>query len=90
MQRFVRVVDAGGGAFRAGFVDALVPVRVREGLQLEELLAQEADVDCKGAGGGRAGRKGVGEEFVVGLGAEGFCAGGGACGCVSPGVRVEG
>lgn len=87
MERFVCVVDYGRSAFCARFGGALVSVRVREGLQLEELLAEEAGVDCEGAGGGRARGEGFGEEFVVALGPEGFFAGSGVlvcgCGCVS-------
>lgn len=65
-------------------------VRVRKGLQFEELLTEEAGVDCERAGGGWAGRKGLGEEFVVGFGAERFFAGGAGCGCVCGCVSLRG
>ena len=62
-----------------------MPVGVGEGLELEEFGAELAEVDCEGAGGGRAAAEGLREEFVVGLGAEGFFkrVGGGGGGCVS-------
>ena len=59
-----------------------MPVWVGLGLELEEFFAQLARVDCEGAGWGRAGGEGLREDFVVGLGAEGFFSGGGGGGCV--------
>jgi hypothetical protein len=60
----------------------VVEVRVRGGLQAEELAAEGARVDVEFACGGWAVRKGFGEERVVGWDGG---RGGGWCGCAGGG-----
>jgi hypothetical protein len=42
-----------------------MPIRMCDGLQLEEFCAEGAEVDVEGSGGGRAAGECFREEFVV-------------------------
>ena len=61
----VGAVDEGGGAFGAGAGGAVVPVGVREGLEVQEFGAEDARIDGEGGGGRRAVGEGGGEQLVV-------------------------